>query len=113
MSGVEVSDRQTIAGAPIADDHQQVWNGTRGNRHPALGTVVVGAVAMHTNPPVSIDETLVTALRAVERRLPRRGIVGSLSESQHGYIYRLQSENPRDSAFREGSITGPAQDGDS
>ena len=102
MSGVEVSDRQTVAGAPIADGHQQIWTGTRGNRHPALGTIVVGAVTMHTNPPVSIDETLVTALRTVESRLPRWGIFGSVVGGQLGCIYRLQAENPRDSTFEMG-----------
>lgn len=113
MSGVKASDRQTVTGCPIVDVYILVWTGTRGNRHPALRTIVVGAVAMHTNPPVSIDETLMTALRAVESRLPRRGIVGSSSGSQHGYIYCIQAENLRDSTFREGSITGPAQDDDS
>lgn len=86
MSGVEVSDRQTVAGGPVAGVHQQVWTGTRGNRDPALGTIVVDPVAMHTNPPVSIDETFVTALRTVESRLPRRGIFESLVGGQHVYI---------------------------
>ena len=105
MSGVEFSGGQTVAMAPLTAVHQPVGAGTRGDRHFTLGTIVIGAVAVHSNLPVSIDETFVSAIRTVESRLSRRGIFGGLGGGQFVYIYRLQTDNPRASTLRDGSIT--------
>ena len=89
MSSVEVSGDQTVASTPLAAVQQPVRGGTRGDRRFAVGTLVIGAIAVHSNPPVSIDVTFVTTIRTVERRLTRRGISEGWVGGHRGSIYRF------------------------
>lgn len=109
MNGVEVSGSQTVATALLTPLQQPVGVGARGDCRFTVGTLVVGAVAVLSNLPVSVNGAFVTAIRTVERCLSRRRISEGFDGGQRVYIYRLQVENPRASTLRERSIMGIEQ----